>query len=111
MQSTGMVASTGECLKPHLTDIFAEYTEEEEDEKALEGVEDRKKDLEGEGSPSDCECTEQPGESKQEHHTTDADNEADGSFCVHPLILHVAGSGYSVLDDDKYNHHKDDHIK
>ena len=58
MQYPRIVASAGESLLPQLAGISAEYAKEEENEKALKGVEDGKKDLEGKGSPSNGKCSE-----------------------------------------------------
>ena len=71
-------------LQPQLTYIWAENAEEYENEKALQGVEDCKQNLEGEGSLADGEGPQNPGETKEDHNSQQTDCQTNGGF---PLLL------------------------
>ena len=77
MKCLRSISSTGKELSPRLERFPVEDAEEQKDEESLEGVEDYEEDLESlsESSDREGEDSKEPGDSKEEHHSTDADQQ------------------------------------
>jgi hypothetical protein len=82
VKKLGCVSATGEHLLPIFSGFFTEDTKEQEDKETLKGIKDSEKSLKGlpKSWCREGEYSKEPGESKEEHHSTDADHQAYDGF-------------------------------
>ena len=82
MEKLGCVPATRENLSPVFSGFLAEDTKEQKDEEPLERVEDSKESLKGlpKSWCREGENSKEPGEPKEEHHSTDADHQTYNGF-------------------------------
>ena len=82
MEKLGHISTTGEHLFPILSGFLAEDTKEQEDEETLKGIKDGEKSLKGlpKSWCREGEDSKEPGESKEEHHSADADHQSYDGF-------------------------------
>ena len=107
MEELRLVASAGEHFFPRFTGLSAEYTEEQEYEESLKGVEEHKEDLEEQVHSCDSysESPKQPSESKQKHYTSNTNRQTDSCFLVHALLLTFHAT---LCVAHKYHNHPDE---
>ena len=82
MEELGFIPATREHLFPIFSGFLAEDTKEQKNKETLKRVEDREKSLKGlpKSGSREGENGEKPGESKEEHHSTDADHQTYDGF-------------------------------
>ena len=84
MEKFRSVSSAWEQLFPWLYCFFIEHNEEQKDEESLEGIEDDEQDL---SSYREGENSKDPVQSKEEHHSTDADHQTYNHLPTHSFVL------------------------
>lgn len=104
--------SEAQKFLPKLPGFFAEHTEKQEDEEALQRGENGEEDLESESHflYSDGQRSKEPREAKEEHDTCNADHETNDSLAVEGFVLPCHGA-FCVLDEDHYHHNVDHNIE
>ena len=112
MEKLGCVPATGEHLFPTFSGFLAEDTRKEEDKESLKRVENREKSLEGlpKSRCREGEDSKEPGESKEEHHSTDTDHQTYDGFAADCFLL--SSSCAPSVTNQNHNHpDEDDHIE
>ena len=108
MEKLGFVSSTGKELSPRLKCFFVQDAEEQKDEESLERIEDSEQDLKGlpKSNDREGEDSKEPGESKEEHHSTDADHQTYDGFVADCFLL--SSSCAPSVTNQHHNHPDED---
>ena len=83
-----------------------------QDKEALERIEDSEKSLKGlpKSRCRESEDSKEPGESKEEHHSTDADHQTYDGFVADCFLL-SSSRAPSVTNQNHHHPDEDDHIE
>ena len=96
--------ATNKHIFPRISSFFVNHTEEQEDEETLKGVKHSKKNLESlsKSRNRESEDGKEPGDSKEEHDSTNTDHQLYYSFTVSSFIIS------SSLAPSMSSHHYND---
>ena len=101
-----------EYISPFISNVWTHHTHKDEEEESLKGVKNREQNLESlaQSCGGEGEYGEKPSQSKEKHHSSNAEDQTQWLFLAHRLLLQ-RGRTFNVFHKNNNDTHEHDSIE